>query len=215
MLETIPTRYFWSSKRSNEYEHGLKYSEMKFQDINTTLGTSPSGNFVLLNGIQTGTTESRRIGNFIDMNFIASRWFVSGSNKAIASPDDDLVRVLIFIDHQCNGTTPVIGDIIQSGGGNITGHYNDTNVPARFQILHDETVVLHNTIGIWGGSVAVYSNGIPRKFGEIILEGSQGVRYRNTGGTISSIGSGALWQCFVSTGITTFSVTTRLRYDDS
>lgn len=117
----------------------LAIKELKFHDIvvnesNVSIGGQITDS---LNHIAQGTGESQRDGRRCTLQSIEIRWRVSSNSanlSAVQTPGDSL-RMIVFLDKQCNGTTAAVTDILESG--TIHSFYNLANVE-RFSILCDK-----------------------------------------------------------------------------
>lgn len=155
----------------------------------------------MLPEIQRGTAENQRIGNLVSIPWLRVAWVANTRDQAIASPSDGLIRFLIVVDHQSNGTTPLFSQIIDTTVGYLVGPYNRDNVPHRFEILHDEIIKVKTGNVTYGGSGPAYSNGLGYKAGSVTMMGGPiNVRFNDDGGaaTASDVISGNIWSIFLS-----------------
>lgn len=177
--------------------------ELKFwSDFrNATNLTAFTALFDMLPEVERGTAENQRIGNQISVNWIFVGWTINTRNEAIASPSDGVVRHMIFVDYQSNGTAPLLPEIIDTTIGYLTGPYNRDYVPRRYQILHDEIITVKTGNVTYGGGVPVYSNGLGYKSDKVcLLGGPVDVRYNsgNSPTTASDVNTGNIWNMFLS-----------------
>ncbi len=122
--------------------------ELKFFDGTMTDAVVASGGVVVLNCmniIDQGVSEQQRIGRKIVLRSIAFRYFMTLPEQDAAStpPPNDVLRILIIQDKQCNGTAATVnGD----GGPlftNDTNTFNNLNNKSRFVTLMDRTHMLN------------------------------------------------------------------------
>lgn len=198
---------------TNSYE--LKYYE-NFRTTQLISGTI--GTFISMCNPARGSGENQRIGNRILAKDILLTTVFRTTNEAIATPSDGMIRAIIFIDFQSNGTTPAIGDLLETGLGLMNAIYNLDNVPTRFQILDDRIVQIKQGNVVFGGGVPVYSNSIGVNVVETRLESTGSiVQYNDSGsGTTSNIKSGNIWFMYLNDALTNVSMQPawRIHYED-
>ncbi len=122
------------------YNKGLG-GELKFHDVNLNVDPLAVAGSVTasLNLIAQGNGESQRLGRkcFVKSIHIRGRWQV---DTAGASDQDTTIRMIIFIDKQCNGATAAVTDILDSAG--YTSFRSLVN-SGRFKICMDRNYTLH------------------------------------------------------------------------
>lgn len=113
--------------------------ELKFFDFNAIDAiVAPNGTITgsIIN-IAQGVTESQRIGRKCTIR--SMHWQASltlpGANGAASPPASDRVRVIVYLDRQCNGAAAAIGDILAL---NIIDSFRNLANQGRFQLLHDK-----------------------------------------------------------------------------
>ena len=118
---------------------------MKFLDIDVdNSGLSATGNiFATVCPIAQGDSESERIGR--ECTIVSIHWtYTIGKieNSGAATPSNpDVVRVMMFVDTQCNGATATVTGILN------TAHFQsfpNLTEGDRFYILHDEVFDMSN-----------------------------------------------------------------------
>jgi len=90
--------------------------------------------------IPAGTGESQRNGRKITVKRVSLRLIFGldgASPAANANIYNALIRVILYVDNQCNGATAAVTDVLEASG--VDSFYNLNNVPSRFRILHDKT----------------------------------------------------------------------------
>lgn len=120
--------------------------EPKNVDTIATAGLTGTGTpvFILLNATTQGVTGNSRSGRqVVGQSLTINLKFETDPT----SLQDDVVRVTIVRDKESRGAAPVTADIFAN---NSTVDYlqvsdfNFDNVPSRFQVLHDEQVLVPN-----------------------------------------------------------------------
>lgn len=161
--------------------------------------TASFGSLVLLNGIAQGSSPNERLGRRVALKSLQLRATHYSSSLATQA------RIVIFYDRQPNGSTPSAADLIGTSQfeGVVTMGNSD-----RFVILMDEITDpvpftnAHNSV---------------KRYLKMDLEEIFG----NTGSTISSINTGAIFLMMANNGSNSIGVetsatfTTRIRYIDA
>lgn len=113
--------------------------ELKFHDIeslNQAVVTSGL-TYPSLNLIAQNTTESGRIGRKVTLKAINFRYTVRILASADAPPKDStMVRVMVYLDKQANGTPATVAQILESA--NYLS-FNNLSNKGRFRTLYDKT----------------------------------------------------------------------------
>jgi len=131
--------------------------EPKRIDSGTTINPGTSGTVTDLSlwGIQLGTAVNQRVGNNIKLEELQLRFQATGDTTA-GDLDPACTRVLIVVDHQCNGALPAVTDVLLQAS--VISHYNYNNVRgcgagsgSRFQILKDD-VITFNPMPYYNGT---------------------------------------------------------------
>ena len=134
-----PTKYKKPSGITGLYNARANGVEVKFNDVAigpvNTLNTAAS--MVLLNGITAGTDYNNRIGREIVMRSVLSRInLVVGANGT-----NSLVRCILFMDMQCNGSAPTIIQLLETA--NVYSPLN-LNYRDRFKVIWDKQYALNS-----------------------------------------------------------------------
>lgn len=132
----------------------LANSELKFLDTTVTQATVGStGNITntSLNLIPSGTGESQRVGRKVVIKRIHLKYVCVLKETGTSSSTDDGVRVIVYLDKQCNGATASVTDILET-----TQYLSFNNLANknRFTILMDEHTDLRSQSG--GGSTVAF-----------------------------------------------------------
>lgn len=175
--------------------------ERKNFDVFTTFAPPVASAFAtpqLLNGIANGSGGTERIGRKILIKSV--QWRAIFQPAAPASQH----RVVIFYDKQANGAAPAITDIMETNAFTSPLRLGNSD---RFVIISDEV-----TDSSQSSSLTISD----KVYTKCTLETS----YIGTGGTIASIGTGAIWCMIANNGGTIIGVATsvdihlRVRYLD-
>ncbi len=122
--------------------------EVKFHDLNVDDGTIASGGTIVqgsCNLIAQGTGESERIGRKVHIVKLMWRYEIQLPDTTVAANTHDDVRLILYVDKQCNGAAAAVTDILASD--NYQSFYKRSNKD-RFVVLHDETTSLRASAGM-------------------------------------------------------------------
>lgn len=115
--------------------------EMKFYDTNvgtTSIPTYEGGGALVtptIVNMAQGSGASQRIGRKIQLKKIQCKFEVKPYTSAV-DPQPCTVRIMLIMDRQSNGSTPVVGDVLQNiAGFPPTVHFNRLDNCYRFRIL--------------------------------------------------------------------------------
>lgn len=191
-----------------------KPGEMKFFDTDKT-GTTVAAAGTVLNSslllIPDGTTQSTRIGRKITVKHI----FVHGHLilPATTTPGDtsDRVRIIMYLDKQCNGAAAAVSDILTATDVNSFRNLSETG---RFHILYDKVHSMNassgTTAGAGGDQFGEYMRGFSIK-----KACNYPIEYNNTTGAIGEIRSNNVGIIAISaSGHCTATYKARVRYLD-
>lgn len=121
--------------------------ENKFLDtvVNTSLPAATGSiiNAGTINVIPQGDTQSQREGRIATITSIQFRMRAILASAAEASPEDSL-RIIVYLDQQCNGATATVAQILQTTS--FLSPYNLEN-SGRFRILYDKVTTYNVTAG--------------------------------------------------------------------
>lgn len=185
--------------------------EGKFVNSGTTSMGAPStaGVFNLLNGVAQGDDYTNRTGRQIYMDSL-SFLFSAEPNTASTSPNGDILRIILFIDNQANGSTPATTDLLEAAG--YLDQYNENN-SERFSILLDHMIPLEAN----SYAAGALTTGDP-KFHIFSREVDLNTFtiFNNTGATAAAITTGSLWFfCISAYGSWNASFNSRVVFFDS
>jgi len=179
----------------------LKFKDNVFSDdptVNSAVFTAG----LLLNGLQSGSTATDRIGRKITVKSVLVRW---RATLATTSVGGSPIRIMVVYDKQANATAPAITDILLSDG--FTSQNNLSN--------RDRFVTISDFI-----TEPLAAGGPTSIAGVIYKKLNLETQYNsNSAGTIGDISSGSIYMFIAQTGgITTttcdFAANVRIRYSD-
>ncbi len=183
--------------------------ESKFLDVDVTDAIVATGGFVVdtLHVIAQGTTESQRIGRKVVISKIMFKYSFDLPLSTIIGNTADVLRLIIFVDRQCNGAAATITDILNEA--DVRSFRNLEN-SARFRILLDRTEQI-NATGSGDGAANDVAPTI--RFRRWFKDCSIPIEFDSTTGAITEIKSNNISMLVVSdTGLVGFNAKVRLRY---
>lgn len=118
-------------------------NELKFFDTNVDNATMAATGevFPSVNLVAQGTGESQRIGRKLVIKSIDWKYTVSLPGGGAAA---DTVRIIIFVDKQCNGSAATVAEILASTDYQS---FNNLSNKGRFLTLCDKTFTLNRNAG--------------------------------------------------------------------
>lgn len=136
--------------------YGAGSQELKFLDVTTIDAVVAVDSWIVQNAgsvlnIPQGTTQSQRDGRKCVIKSLG--WHFDISQDAIAAgtatpPGPTKVRVIMYLDKQCNGATATNTDLVVDGGSvNCALTFNNLSNSGRFRTLMDRTYILQPTAG--------------------------------------------------------------------
>jgi len=191
------------------------FEKKYFDTIGTAGSIASAGSFSLsLNLIPQGTTKNTRIGNKCTITNINIHGQLTLLTQAADSVVGDKVRMIIFVDKQCNGAAvAAASDLIQTmpaASTDINSFRNMDNVN-RFVILKDKTVSLNQTTQ----SASLGSNVVTREI-KFNKKCSIPLEFSSTTGAITEVRSNNIQFMFISlqNNATQFAFTSRVKFSD-
>ncbi len=190
-----------------------QHPEYKFHDLDINDPTvSATGTIVEDNVVEIvqGTTESNRIGRKLTVKSIDWRLFIQLPATSVPGATSETVRVLLYLDKQCNGTAAVVLDILETADFQSFRNLANTG---RFRVLMDRTYDLNSSSGSYDGT--------NDQFGEHIVNDAFHknctipIEYSGVNGLISEIRSNNIGVLMISSsGLSQCSGKMRIRYSD-
>lgn len=191
-------------------------AELKFHDVNLDDAVVAGGGVVTptVNIIPQGVTESERIGRKCTIKSINWRGTITlpEVDAAVTPGNTEYLRVILYLDKQCNGATAATTDLLESA--DIYSFRNLAN-SSRFTFLLDKLHVLNYQTLASDGAGVVSSAAVARQF-TLYKKCDIPIEFSSTTGAIGEIRSnniGVLLLC--SSGTASFYSKFRLRFSDS
>lgn len=201
--------------------------EVKFRDYGVTsaaltaaMAFIDDGTGLALNAIAQGDDYNNRDGRKINLKSIHVRGYVNRPAVEIgATPQgDELVRIILYWDKQCNGQQGTSTQIVTTGGTTDVTSLRDIQYTKRYKVLKDIIVPMEvNPAGVAADNFAV--GPIRRFFNFNVKNLNIPVRFNSTGGTVTAITDNAIHLIACNTnaavdGNWTVIYTSRVRFTD-
>lgn len=174
----------------------MRSEEKKNFDVTSTVTTSAGvATITSLGAIVQGDGATNRDGRKCTILSVQNRYFVNSSDRRW--------RVIVFVDHQLNGSAPVAGDLLEVPG-NAASPLNLSN-QKRFTIIHDN----------WGGDgyqVGFEASGQIGNVYSFFKKMEQDQIYAGASGEAQS---GGVFMLTVGTAIVSNAQYSRIRFSDS
>ncbi len=171
--------------------------------------------------IPQGTGQEETLGRKVVLKAVNIRY--SLINPAVAAAGathaSDAVRMIVYHDKQCNGTTATLVDILQAPVATGTPiatesyrYFNNLTNTGRFKTLVDRTVVLNKKTLALNGALA--SSNEEQVDGSIYKKVNIPIEYSGATGAITEIKSNNIGILLISEhGLGTFEAQVRLRFE--
>ncbi len=189
---------------------------MKFHDVDLDDAVVAAAGTVTatVNIIPQGVTEITRNGRKCTITQIQWRYECTIPEvDAAADPSTgDSVRVIMFLDKQCNGATAAVGDILE-----VTNWQSFRNLAntQRFQILYDKLHTL-NYVGLASDNASVVSQAAVHRNFSFYKKVNIPLEFNSTTGAIGEIRSNNIGVLLISHGGGAgFESKIRLRFSDA
>ncbi len=190
-------------------------AEHKFHDLDIDDSTIAAGATVAqasCNLIAQGVTESTRVGRKCTVRAIGWRFFLTLKTTAVAADTSDTVRILLYMDKQCNGATIATTDLLESAD---IQSFNNLANKGRFRVLMDRTYAISSQAGSGRGTTDTLS------YGEVMIQDTFfkkcniPIEFDSTTGAITEIRSNNIGVLtLAASGNVAFNSKMRLRYSD-
>lgn len=191
----------------------LKFHDQDIDDAaiaaNGTIFTNASAEATLLR-IPQGTSEIQRIGRKCTIRSIGWRFEI----RLLATANvgaSDVVRVILYLDKQCNGAAAAITDILES---NNFQSFNNLGNKSRFRTLMDRTYALNTQAAAGDGTANDAASFLIQDtfFKKVNLP----IEFSSTAGAIAEIRSNNINMLILSrAGLSDFESKMRLRFSDN
>lgn len=158
--------------------------------------------------IPQGTTEVTRIGRQVFIHEVYMQGLVKLQTTTLTTATADMVRIMVLIDHQCNGVKATVAEILESTSWK--SYRNLVNVK-RFTTLSDRTITMNANMAFAADTGEKF---IAYKFSRRFRTPLQ-IELAGTDGTVDERKSNNIVVLLISEGgVCTVSLTTRVRYTD-
>ncbi|AXH73549.1 MAG: coat protein [Doliovirus lythtis] len=167
-------------------------TELKFLDTTATTNNVATTGVIhnaSLNLIPQGVTESQRVGRKCTIKSLHLRWTAQLNDTGTATSTDDGVRILVYLDKQCNGATATVTDILESASYLSFNNLSNKN---RFRVLMDKTCDISATAAI---SATFGQKGMTYQWH---WRGNMPIEFSSTTGAITEIRSNNIGVLLVS-----------------
>ncbi len=122
--------------------------ELKFLDTVIDDAVVATGGEVLntgtVNVIPQGVTESTRVGRKCTIKSVNWRWTVTLPTTTTPGATSDTVRLIMFLDKQCNGAAAAVAIILETA---LWNSWRNLENVGRIKVLYDKTISLVSKSG--------------------------------------------------------------------
>lgn len=128
------------------YVRAAMPGEKKYFDTRSAVAVNSATGVVSpsLNLIPQGTSASQRVGNKVTLRNINITLSSFAPISATLGQGDDVLRVILFVDHQCNGTAALPTDILETADYDS---FRNMAKAERFTVLKDKLVTFSGLAG--------------------------------------------------------------------
>ncbi|AXH73291.1 MAG: coat protein/nuclear export [Cressdnaviricota sp.] len=215
---TRPTGFYGRYNRASLRKSSV-VNELKFKDTELVASEQlvAAVYYPLLTNsflvIPTGTGPSERIGRQISVKSISGRVKIT---KKLSNDSSTSARLIWVVDSQCNGTKPLLTDLLTPAGSSYIHAYRNMANVSRFTILKDSTYTL--TSSTLSASEMSTSFAEVTKIVKFYKKLNLPIEYDSTltTGAITTIKSNNLLLCIVTDDNSELIISgnVRVRYDD-
>lgn len=189
-------------------------AELKFHDLDIDDAAVAVGGTIAqssCNLIAQGVTESTRVGRKCTIKSINWRWDVTIPNAANMTNGLDTVRIILFLDKQCNGAAATALGILETADYQS---FNNLANKSRFRVLMDRTVDI-NAQAAGGDGAANDLLGI-HKSDTFFKTVNLPIEFDSTTGALTEIRSNNIGVLLLGrNGFASFNSKMRLRFGDA
>ncbi len=185
----------------------LKFHDVVLDDATIAAGVNVTPTVII---IPQGVTEKTRVGRKCTIKSIGWRYRVAMPTNATMS-SDDTVRVILYVDKQCNGATIGTTDLLETADFQS---FNNLANSQRFRVLHDKVYAMNYRAGAGDGTANdVAPFGINATF---FKKCNIPIEYDSTTGAITEIKSNNIGVLLISqAGVAGFESQFRFRFSDN
>lgn len=205
--------------RTGGYYRGASRSTGELKFVDSTLAgtlTATAGAILPTTGslllIPQDGTESGRVGRKVTLKSIAMRGTVVLPAATGATSTDDVVRIILVQDKQCNGAAMGVTDLLETA---TADSFNNLSNKSRFRVLFDKKVRVQAQGAVASGAAFTYAE--QRVHWEKYIKLNMPIEYDNsaTTGATATIRSNNITALVISTdGTALVAWTCRVRYTD-
>jgi hypothetical protein len=179
--------------------------ETKYFNLTATVNPTQTPNVIYVSAVTQGVTATTRLGNSFRLQGMSLDMWVS---KHASSTANDAIRVILFRDLECQGTSPAIEAVLEDASSPYPAVLSPPDYvnATRYSILLDERIHLSADTSL--PSVQTYHYSIPH---------NGHIKYRGQDATLSSAAEGAIFMiivCMVNTNTPTVIPYFRMLYTD-
>ena len=212
--------FYGRYRTTNRYaQNGGRGAELKFHDVDIddaviasagTIQTPGLASSASCNTIAQGTTEVTRIGRKCVIRSINWRFQISLPAGVSSGNTADHVRVILYLDKQCNGAAAVVTDILEAADFQA---FNNLANKSRFRTLMDRR---YDIAGPLSGDGTTLDSGFSQMTDSLYKKVNLGIEFDSTTGALTEIKSNNIGVLLISSGgIAGFASKMRLRFSDS
>lgn len=193
----------------------LPTGELKFLDTskgNTLISSTGTVLDDSLNHIAQGTDESERIGRKCTVQALHIRGEIYIPSTTNAQSCSDVVRVIVYVDKQTNGSAASVTDLLESAAYNSFANLTNSG---RFLILSNSVRVVNCTAGAGADTATdVYADN--RVLYQFDKKCNIPLEFSSTTGAISELRSNNIGVMAISSrGLCYINYNARIRYSDN
>ncbi len=191
----------------NQQLRRMKFHDVDLSDAVVAIGVNVTPS---INLIPQGVTENTRVGQSCLVKKIGWKFEVQLAETLSIANTSDVIRVIMYLDKQCNGATAASTDILESA--NFQSFNNLAN-KGRFRTLMDRTYSLHSVAGAGNSNTSYGRISITDEFHK---KCSINLNFDSTDGALTEIRSNNIGVLLISSlGLGGFTSKIRLRFMDN
>lgn len=198
------------TRTAGSYARNFSRDEKKWLDTTRAHANVPVTAVFMdtLNGLAVGNTVNTRIGNRVCLKNVNLYITASAATGSTAGQGDDVFRVILYIDHQCNGAAATATDILES---DVYDSFRNMNQAERFTVLKDKFITFS---GLTGAGAS--TNASNPKFHKMSWKGSMFLHYGGAGATVADLRSNNVGVLLITRSAhISATVQARIKYTDS
>jgi len=197
-VKNLDTTLLWKSTKTGVGSETVTFTATA--DNNRYL-TSTTDVFGSLNNIAQGSNANSREGRKVVVKGIETHLNFLQTPTDTAAHTAQTIRVVTYLDKQCNGDSPLFSDLFAGGGTYGQNNLYNLDNAQRFVILDDYVIELNSTATVGTNSVAVTKNKTSKIVTNIPIE------FSTTDGNTAGIRSNNIGMVLMGGNAGTFTVT--------